>query len=73
MLIGDTLAGMGFEVIRAQNASRSVMDEKLSDFEARLKPGCSAVFYFAGHGIEFDGKNYLMGINARLQSRSRLG
>jgi formylglycine-generating enzyme required for sulfatase activity len=73
MLIGDTLTGMGFEVIRTQNASRTVMDEKLSEFEARLKPGCSAAFYFAGHGIEFDGKNYLMGINARLQSRSRLG
>jgi sulfatase modifying factor 1 len=72
-LVGNTLESMGFKVIRATDASRSEMDEKLSEFEAALKPGDTALFYFAGHGIEFESKNYLMGCNARLAGRSRLG
>ena len=30
-----------------------------------IEPGGTALFYFAGHGIQFDGENYLMGKNAK--------
>ncbi len=72
-LIKDTLASLGFRVFHAENATRSEMDAILTEFENAIPRGGTAVFYFAGHGIEFDGKNYLMGSNAKLQARSRLG
>jgi len=72
-LIKTTLAALGFRVFHAENATRSEMDTILTDFENAIPRGGTAVFYFAGHGIEFDGKNYLMGSNAKLQARSRLG
>lgn len=73
VLIRHTLAKLGFRIFHAENATRSEMDAALADFENAIPRGGTAVFYFAGHGIEFDGKNYLMGTNAKLQARSRLG
>ena len=72
-LLKRTLEAVSFKVIYAENASRSAMDEKLTEFETAIPKGGTAVVYFAGHGIEFEGKNYLMGTNAQLQARSRLG
>ncbi len=72
-LIKDTLEAVHFKVFFLENATRSQMDETLESFESSITKGSTAVFYFAGHGIEFNGKNYLMGTNAKLQARSRLG
>lgn len=72
-LIRTTLGALGFRIFHAENATRSEMDEILAEFENAIPKGGTAVFYFAGHGIEFNGKNYLMGSNAKLEARSRLG
>jgi hypothetical protein len=72
-LIKTSLEGLGFRVFYLENASRSEMDAELAEFEGAIPRGGTAVFYFAGHGIEFEGKNYLMGSNAKLMARSRLG
>ena len=72
-LIKNTLEAVHFKVFFLENATRSQMDETLESFESSITKGSTAVFYFAGHGIEFNGKNYLMGTNAKLQARSRIG
>ncbi|MEQ1840487.1 MAG: caspase family protein, partial [Verrucomicrobiales bacterium] len=72
-LVKDSLERAGFTVIHLEDADWQRMDEGLANFENAISKGGTAVFYFAGHGIEFEGKNYLMGTNARLQARSRLG
>lgn len=72
-LLKSTLEATGFEVIHLENATRSEMDDGLAQFESAIQKGGTAVCYFAGHGIEFEGKNYLMGSNTRLYARSRLG
>ncbi|MFT5469945.1 MAG: hypothetical protein ACI8UO_005068 [Verrucomicrobiales bacterium] len=73
VLIKQTLEGVGFTVIYGEDLTRTQLDEKLTEFENAIEKGGTAVFYFAGHAIEFDGKNYLLGSNAKLQARSRLG
>lgn len=72
-LIKKTLEAVGFEVMSGENLTRGEMDDLLLNFENKLKPGDIAVFYFAGHGIEVDGTNYLLGCNARMKAKSRLG
>ncbi len=72
-LVGATLRQVGFEVIECFDPNWHEMDEALSTFESRIAKGGDAVVYFAGHGIEFEGKNYLMAGNARYKARSRLG
>jgi formylglycine-generating enzyme required for sulfatase activity len=72
-LVADTSDKMGFHVLRVFNATRSQMDDKRAEFESALRPGCTAVFYFAGHGIEYEKTDYLMAANAKLKARSLLG
>jgi len=58
--MADALKPLGFEVAVVDNASRSAMSRGLVDFERRLQPGDTALFYFAGHGVEIRGENYLL-------------
>lgn len=55
-----TLAAIGFDVIRAVDVTRRAMNESLQRFTARLEPGDEALFFYAGHGVEIDGRNYLL-------------
>lgn len=71
-LISRTLQSVGFEVIEVMDADLSTMEDALITFESRIKNGGTAVAYFAGHGIEYEGKNYLMATNARFKARSFL-
>lgn len=72
-LIRNSLEEAGFQVIYRENVNRYEMEEALVEFEKTIEEGAAAVFYFAGHGIEDEGKNHLMASNARLQSRAMLG
>ncbi|MFZ5690235.1 MAG: caspase family protein [Pseudomonadota bacterium] len=58
--IAATLQGLGFDVIAVTDAGRSRMARALVDFETRVSPGDTALFFFAGHGVALDGGNYLM-------------
>lgn len=58
--ISATLQGLGFDVITVIDAGRSRMARALVDFEARVSPGDTALFFFAGHGVALEGGNYLM-------------
>ena len=57
------LADLGFAVTRRENANIEEMDEAVDAFIRRVRSGDTAVFYYAGHGIELDGENYLLPVN----------
>jgi hypothetical protein len=58
--IATTLQGLGFDVITLLDADRSRMSRALVEFETRVSPGDTALFFFAGHGVSLDGANYLL-------------
>jgi len=58
--IGNKLAALGFEVIRIENAPRRRMNQKLVEFAGKVGRGDTAFFFFAGHGVEIRGINYLL-------------
>ncbi|MBE7495319.1 MAG: caspase family protein [Verrucomicrobiaceae bacterium] len=60
------------KVVIRENATRLEMEEALEEFAKVLKPGDEAVFYFAGHGIEYERKVYLMGTNAEFRFKAKL-
>jgi hypothetical protein len=69
-LIGDTLAALGFEVVVRRDADQATMKRALQDFGARLeKGGADAVglFYYAGHGVQLNGRNYLIPTKANIE------
>lgn len=61
--MGETLKGLGFQVIEAQNQTRRQMSETLLAFDRALSQGDIAFFFFAGHGFEIQGDNYLLPVD----------
>jgi uncharacterized caspase-like protein len=62
--IADLLGGYGYTVSLLRDADRRSMTKALSDLAADIDPGGEVVFYFAGHGVEISGRNYLIPIDA---------
>jgi len=58
-----SLSKLGFDVDSGVNISRTETNRKLQDFLNRIQPGDVALFYFAGHGVEIAGANYLLPID----------
>ncbi|HZG53225.1 MAG TPA: SUMF1/EgtB/PvdO family nonheme iron enzyme [Pyrinomonadaceae bacterium] len=59
-LIEETLRELGFEVIKGENLSRAEMREAVDSFGRKLGVGGIALFYYAGHGVQVNGRNYLV-------------
>ena len=70
--MGRVLDGLGFEVIVVEDASRDAMVKSVQEFVGRLTPESVGLFYYAGHGIQARGRNYLIPVGAALESESAL-
>jgi hypothetical protein len=57
---GDALSAVGFEVIRAENVRRLEFNRVWQRFLNRIDPGDTVAVYFAGHGVEIAGSNFLL-------------
>lgn len=58
--VSDVLDGIGFDVTTVIDADERRFNRALAEFTASIDPGDEVLFYFAGHGIEIDGRNYLL-------------
>jgi hypothetical protein len=58
--MGDTLKRLGFSVMVAENQTRQAFSETLLAFDAAVDPGDTAFFFYAGHGFEIAGQNFLL-------------
>ncbi|ACC72973.1 protein of unknown function DUF323 [Paraburkholderia phymatum STM815] len=50
--VADMLRAQGFDVVLRTDATAQQMRDALADFRRRLQPGGTALFYFAGHGLQ---------------------
>ena len=66
------LRAAGFEVVRPRSGGLAALQDALEQFYIRANGATAALFYFAGHGIQFDGINYLVLDDAQLRSETRL-
>ncbi len=62
--ISAVLEKEGWRVTRLLNASRRDLNKALVNFKDSMKgnPGSTSLFYYAGHGVQIDGKNYMLPI-----------
>src|SRR5947199_416655 len=58
--MGDTLKQLGFQVMVAENQNRQQFSETLLAFDRAIEPGDTAFFFYAGHGFEIAGQNFLL-------------
>jgi formylglycine-generating enzyme required for sulfatase activity len=68
--IAVSLQKLGFTVILKKNVNLKDMEESIQDFGNRLKKGGVGLFYFAGHGLQAGGLNYLVPIGAKIEKES---
>lgn len=66
----DGLAQAGFEVVEYFNLDQGEMKRAIDDFGLRLKNYDVGLFYYAGHGIQVNGQNYLIPVDANLNSEN---
>jgi hypothetical protein len=69
-MISETLTNLGFEVITRRNADQNTMKRAIQDFGARLEkagPEAVGLFYYAGHGVQLNGRNYLIPTTAQIE------
>jgi uncharacterized caspase-like protein len=70
-LIGDTLKALGFTLVggRAQlDLDKGKFEAVLADFGRQIRGADVALFFYAGHGIQLTGVNWLVPISARPQT-----
>jgi formylglycine-generating enzyme required for sulfatase activity len=68
-MIGETLTNLGFEVIARRNADQNTMKRAIQEFGSRLEkagPAAVGLFYYAGHGVQLNGRNYLIPTTAQI-------
>jgi Caspase domain len=70
-LMSTVLRASGFEVMTVENATRRQMHEAVSVFGAQLKQNKGVgLFFYAGHGMQVKGVNYLIPIDAQTSRES---
>lgn len=70
--IAAALERLGFDVSLRTNLSKATFERELADFSERAANSELALVYYAGHGIEMQGRNYLVPVDARLKSDLRV-
>jgi uncharacterized caspase-like protein len=66
--IAGALRARKFDVTCVVNADKRRMKDAIADFGKRLKAGGVGLFYYAGHGVQRAGKNYLFPIDAEIRT-----
>ncbi|UCD32626.1 MAG: caspase family protein, partial [Desulfobacterales bacterium] len=59
-----------FEVTHLENAEHRTMERAIRKFGKQLRNGGAGLFYFAGHGIQVKGRNYLIPVDAEIETES---
>ncbi len=68
--ISDSLERLGFQVTRLLDADHRTMETAIRQFGRALRQGGTGLFYYAGHGMQVGGVNYLIPIGARLEEEA---
>jgi uncharacterized caspase-like protein len=65
--MATALRRIGFDVVEGRNLDRRGMDDAVREFGRKLDRADLAVFFYAGHGLQVAGRNYLVPVDARLE------
>ena len=66
--MANSLREYGFSVIERNNLTVKQIGSTLREFRSKLTPGSVALVFYAGHGIQIKGENYLPAVDADIVS-----
>ncbi len=70
--IADKLQGLGFKVTLKLDQDQKSMAEAIRVFGNQLKAGGAGLFYYAGHGMQVKGRNFLIPVDADIQNEDEV-
>ncbi|HYF35817.1 MAG TPA: caspase family protein [Prosthecobacter sp.] len=70
--VAQALGKLGFDTISVSNGGLEQMVEAMSQLRKRAVGAKAVLLYYAGHGIESDGANYLIPVDAKLEREVQL-
>ena len=70
--VAASLRKLGFEVIQGLDLDRVGMENAVRTFVGKLRGAKLAAFFYAGHGLQVDNVNYLVPVDARIETASDL-
>lgn len=70
--VGARLKELGFEVILARDVNQQAMRRAIADFADRLSDDATGLFFFAGHGLQVNGRNFLVPVGSTVSSEARV-
>ncbi len=74
-LVAEALRSIGFEIVEGGDLNQPDMLRAFRDFLAKVEaggPDALAFVYFSGYALAFEGENFLLGIDARLEREGDL-
>jgi tetratricopeptide (TPR) repeat protein len=70
--MAQALRELGFEVIEGRDLDWAGIHAKVREFARKLDDATMALFFYAGHGVQVDGRNYLVPVDAKLDRAGTL-
>jgi uncharacterized caspase-like protein len=70
--IASALKASGFDVVLGVDVDKRDFDSRIRSFTQLLETADVAVLFYAGHGLQVSGRNYLIPVDAKLQSEREL-
>lgn len=70
--VAEVLRDIGFDITEGVDLDRTGMERRIRDFLRKAASARLALLFYAGHGMQVDGKNYLVPIDAKLEAASDL-
>lgn len=68
--LATALKARGFDTTVALNTTRRDIDARVRGFADKITPGTVALFYYAGHGMQVRGRNYILPVDAKVQTEA---
>jgi uncharacterized caspase-like protein len=62
----EALSAVGFRVARLENATKAQIEAGLNELSRQLSPQAISLIYYAGHGIQMNGHNYLLPVDVKI-------
>lgn len=70
--VAAALRVMGFDVLQGADLDRNGMERLIRDFLRKVSAAKVALLFYAGHGMQIDGRNYLVPVDAKLETTTDL-
>ena len=70
--VAMALRDIGFDVSQGSDLDRNGMERLIRDFMRKLSGSKIALLFYAGHGMQIGGRNYLVPVDARLETSADL-